>query len=52
MRKKKEIELDLAKVRLEKEGEKPQAVKLERYTIYNLHWRFYRLVKILEPVSG
>ena len=33
MRKKKEIKLDLAKVRLEKEGEKPQAVKLQRYHI-------------------
>ena len=33
MRKKSKIELDLAKARLEKEGEKPQAVKLQRYTI-------------------
>ena len=33
MRKKSEIELDLVKARLEKEGEKPHAVKLQRYTI-------------------
>ena len=33
IRKKSEIELDLAKAQLEKEGEKPQAVKLQRYTI-------------------
>ena len=33
IRKKSEIELDLAKIQLEKEGEKPQAVKLQRYTI-------------------